>query len=144
MVKVRNPGLMSTADSVQPCLMIHRVNSICHCHIYSIWNDISEIKLMLKFWPSCVFQVDRQSRAEDSWTLVSISASHSFSGPQLFFHQVTSFSRLPLRSYAVLFLLFLVIDQQWVCDCVLFAVLKMIIVINKNLTLINSRQCSKC
>lgn len=36
-------------------LMIPRVPSVCHCHIYSIWNDICEIKLMLKFWPSYVF-----------------------------------------------------------------------------------------
>lgn len=92
-------------------MMIHRVHSICHCHIYSIWNDICEIKLMLKFWPSCVFQVDRQSRgkldscfyfskSQSLWAPVILPPSHQF-------------NHLPLRSYSVLILLFSMIDQQW-------------------------------
>lgn len=95
--------------------LIPRVPSVCHCHIYSIWNDICEIKLMLKFWPSYFFWVDTQNRGKlDS--CFYLSKSQSLCAPVILSpsHQ---FSRLPLRSYSVLILLYLMIGHQWTCDC---------------------------
>lgn len=110
MVKVRNPGLTSTADSVQPGL--DGSQSALHLpYILNMeWHLQNQIHATL--WPSYVFQVDI---AEERWTLVLFQQGQSLWAPVIL-PPSSQLSHLPLRPCSVLLLLFLMTDQQWAFD----------------------------
>lgn len=100
--------LLSLLTRSSLALISHKVYSMCHSS--STCSDIYEIKLMLNLWPPFVFQADYW--AEGCHTFISASARHNLSGiPFLLWP-----SDLPLRSYSVPLLPFLMIDQQWAAD----------------------------